>query len=400
MSACALWCAGTTLVVIGTVIAAPDRVLLRNGDVIEGRISEIDAGGVSIRRTLERNGGSATGDGASRAIEATDRLAWDRVAQIESDDGGQPSADPETAAWLERGERLWRARARLARGDTALAEQALGPAWVFEPTAGPTGLVAALIELQVALGREDHPRAWRAWLEVARARQSGAREAALETWLECSSSGTLIQRPLVDELTGLCPALPPFAADASEQTRMLAVLDDFDARGDAELALLRDAIAAVVAPSREPPPVPEAGSARPSGATGKSSEERSDESDANSDRRRTRDFLRALRALRRGDAAERDQARESVVAQRRRLPEWAEAWSRFAVGSGLLMDGTPEATLLGQIELMHLPARFAESQPWLTSQAALLAAEASRRADRADEAAAIEQFIRPTNEKP
>lgn len=379
---------GAMLLLVSSVAAAPDRVELRNGDIIEGRVATIDAGGVSMRRAFENGGSGGAGAGEARGLEATDRIAWDRIARLERDGAGGAGTDADVARWLERGERLWRARARLARGDAVLAEQALGPAWSFEVSDGPTGLVAALVELQVSLSRADHPRAWRAWFEVMRARRAGLRDPALETWLEPSARGTMIRRLLVDDATGLCPSLPPFVVDAEQRTRVLAVLDGFDPRGDRSLDGLRRALAAVIDPSREPPP--EAADAKNPPASPPSE----------GDDRQAIEFLRVLRALQHGTPAERAAARDGTAVQRRRLPEWAEAWWRFAAGSGLLLDGTPTATLAGQIELMHLPARFTEMQPWLSSRAAFLAAEASRRDGRENEAARITPFITPPHETP
>lgn len=357
---------------------AADRVELRNGDVIDGRIVSVEPGALSVRRAVGGagggggGGGAGGGDSSSGALEAIDRLPWDRVARVERD--GRSATETDVVRNLELGERLWRARMRLARGDAALAEEALGPEWRFARLDGPTGLVAALVELQVALARQDHPRAWHAWLEAARLGRRGLREPALETWLEPTSHGTLSRRAVFDATSALCPSLPPFAGNEAERTAILAALDGFDAGEDRELDALRRALAAVIDPTRDGPAAAAAGgAARDDGEP-----------------KRTLEFLRTLREARSALPADRARAREAIVSQRRRLPEWSEAWSRYAVGSGLLLDATPEATLAAQVELMHLPARFAEAQPWLAASATALAAEASRAAGRADEAKRFE----------
>jgi len=340
--------------------AAADRIELRHGDVIEGSVAAADAGALTVRRAVAPQPGA----GGDRALEAVVRFTWDQVARIDRSAGESPSQDLEP--YLERGERLWRARARLARGDAPLAEEALAP---YESIDGPTGAVAALVELQVALARGDRPRAWRAWLDAARLRRRGFVETSLETSLEPTASGTLLRRPLFDPQLMLCPSLPPFADGALEEAAILAVLDGFDPRGDEELDALRRMIAAVFDPSRRAP----AGSEAP---------------------QRRDDFLRSLRDARSADPAERAKAREAISLQRRRLPEWAEAWSRFAAGSGLLLDGAPDAKLAGQLELLHVPARFAQAQPWLAARAASLAAETSRVEGIAEEAALLEAIER------
>lgn len=390
MAASAVVPTASSMLVAGALaapIAAADRVELRNGDVIEGSVATANAGALTVRRAVEPKPG-AGGDGS---LEALVRFTWDQVARVDRDAGEQSSL--ELAPYLELGERLWRARARLSRGDAPLAEEALAP---YEPIDGPTGAVAALVELQVALARSDRPRAWRAWLDAARLRRRGFVEPSLETSLEPTASGTLLRRPLFDAQFMLCPSLPPFADGALEEAAILAVLDGFDAQGDDELDALRRMIAAVFDPSRAGPMASDGRQGAPArgrGMRGGSEESATPEGGraaGNEELQRRDEFLRSLRDARSADPAERAKAREAISVQRRRLPEWAEAWSRFAAGSGLLLDAAPDAKLAGQLELLHVPARFSQAQPWLAARAAALAAEASRASGMAEEAARLE----------
>lgn len=362
-------------------LAAADAIELRNGDRMEGTIAASDVGGVTIRRTV-----AAGTAGGAAAIEVNEVIGWDRVARLDRPGGG---GLPDEQRWLEQGERLWRARMRLARGDASLAVEALGPEWRFVPIDGPTGIVVALVELHVALAANDRPRAWAAWLEAARLRRRGMREAPLESIIDPTPHGSLEQRPLFDAATGLCPQLPPFPVDAAEMASTLATLRAFDPRGDSELAALRDEIAAAIDPAAAMPP-----GAAPNAMARATASRRTDEEAV--DARRTSELLRALRGARSGDPAERERARETLAALRRRLPEWTEAWGRYAGGMGLLLDGTPSSSLAAQIELLHLPARFAGSQPALAARAAAAAAEASRATGHADESERIQRAIPAT----
>jgi len=359
------------------VAMRPDRVELRSGEVIDGRVVAIEPSGLLWRRdavgaTPVAPGGAS---GANTAGEAgsTVRFAWDRVAAVEADPSTMENR--ELAVWLDRGERLWRARMRLARGDAGMAEEAIGPQWNIESLDGETGAVAALVQTQLALSKADGPGAWRSWFEAARLRRQGFREPSLQSWIEPSASGAMIVRPLFDDGFLLSPSLPPFAFNDSERASLLDALDAFDPRGDDGLGQLRQAVAAVVDPSRGAPaaPVPAAAAARAGDA-------------GNEELHRAIELLRALRDARSSNAAERQKARETLAGQRRRLPEWAEAWSRFAVGSGLLLDGTPESSIAAQIELMHLPARFAVTQPALAAKALEISTATSRADGRAAEA--------------
>ena len=55
--------------------AAADRVFLRGGAEVEGTVTEISSGGLSMRRTTPRTGGT---------LEAVDRWTWDQVRAASS----------------------------------------------------------------------------------------------------------------------------------------------------------------------------------------------------------------------------------------------------------------------------------------------------------------------------
>lgn len=356
--------------------AAPDqRVELRSGELIHGRIVAIDSGGVSIARAVDRPGAR----GSAGTGEAVERVGWDRVARLEGEGLG-----PDAERWLAEGERLWRARLRLARGDAMLAAKALETHALVLEGDGPTSIVRALIGLQLALARSDAAAALESALEAMRLRRRGVDDPTLAEWVQPSRSGALARRTLFDDATGLSPLVAPFAASEPERREMLAVLDRFDPRGDLALDELRREFAAVLDPSRGggDPPGERAGSR----SSDRSVDRGGSGSRADDDGARVRHFMRALRDAQSTDAAERRRGREALSTLRRRMPEWAEAWARMAAGRGLLLDDTPEARLAAQLELVHLPARFADAQPRLASLAASLAAKVSLADGRAEEA--------------
>jgi hypothetical protein len=73
---------------------------------------------------------------------------------------------------------------------------------------------------------------------------------------------------------------------------------------------------------------------------------------------------------------------------------WREAWCRAAIGRSYLLETDPMQRDLGVLELLHLPARFSDDQPMLTSLAlGAVLAELRTRGDSA-EATIIEGQLR------
>ncbi|MBL8746229.1 MAG: hypothetical protein JNK58_07740, partial [Phycisphaerae bacterium] len=82
------------------------------------------------------------------------------------------------------------------------------------------------------------------------------------------------------------------------------------------------------------------------------------------------DFLSLINRALADDPAARSAARSQL---RETLPAshntWREAWTRAALGRSYLREKDAEPRTLGLLELLHLPARFANDQPILTSLA-------------------------------
>ena len=336
--------------------AAADRVFLRGGAEVEGTVTEISPGGLSMRRTTPRAGGT---------LEAVDRWTWDQVRAVEApaDLAGAASLP----SLLKEGERLWRARLRLERGDPRGAAEALAAPRAAEVD-GATAVVAALAELQVAISSRDGAAATRAAFECLRRTGGGAPAGPLATAQVLTRDGRQVAIPLFDVATGLPPLVPPFALAEAERPAVLQALDAAVAAGGpaGSWAAL---YAACVDPARPlPPPAPLPGG-EPAARVG--------------------DFLRAAHDAMSTDPAQRAKAREAIQQLRRRLPAWAEAWARVALGRSLLAETDPVERARGQLQLLHAVARHGAEQPALAAAAARVAAEASTAAGRTEEAAVL-----------
>jgi hypothetical protein len=92
-----------------------------------------------------------------------------------------------------------------------------------------------------------------------------------------------------------------------------------------------------------------------------------------------------------GESDQRARARAVLQSLTDARPEpWAEAWCRVALGRSLLREDDAERRLAGVLELLHIPARLAESDPYLLGLALAQAAVALR--DMGDQASASRLF--------
>ncbi len=299
--------------------AAWGQVALRGGERISEPASAVGVEGVRV---------------GSRVIP------WDRVRAVEGELAEQ------AAAWAEVSETLWRARARLERGDAALAEPLYEEAFAqLAGAPGPTALAAAEGLLRCRLLRGARAAAVEPWLEAARLRREGV---AVE----------FRGPPVIDPDTGLAPALAPVwertvgagalgRVDGGRSTNfVIATLDDLY-RWSALRAAGVDAAGA-----HEPVVGPE---------------EAKDPAVA---------LVQAMVEAQHGDDRARERARAALSAGLARdLGSWQEAWRRAALGLSLVRERGEAQRRDGMLELLHLPARFSGSQPAL---AAIALREAAR----------------------
>lgn len=294
--------------------AAADVIERRGAEPeLEGRLGQIDDAGVTIKSSL----------GADHFVP------WDRVRRIET-----ASPVPGLERRMETAVELWRARSRVERLDTAMAEPILSR--IFETTRGQThetALVVAEGLLRCRLDRDDQALAVIPALEVARLRRAG---------VTTGSYATL--PPVIDETTALCPRLPPAWLPSPLLQTLEADLAAWDARGDAVLsavaAMYRGAMrrSAHMAAVPDPQNLPD----HPGVA-----------------------LLADLARCTVDDADQRESARERLRRRLDALPPWAQAWGRFGIGLSLLGEDGRGRRQQGMVSLAWLPARYARTQPFL-----------------------------------
>lgn len=274
-------------------------------------------------------------------------ISWDRVRAV----AGERAA--EAGQFARLADSAWRARIRLARGDTALAQPLFED--LFErhvrhtgAASGPTGLVIAEGLLQCRTIDGQLAAAIEPWLLAARLRERSPGAPGL---------GAL------DSATLLAPSLPPIfiatpALAALTDARSLAdlVADGANAPASARLAAWT-LVAARFEAGQPTGPRPPLDSDHPGVL-----------------------FISRIVLARTGSpderAGARDQLRAGLAAD---AGSWREAWARAAIGRSLLMEKDPALRREGVVELLHLPARFSGTQPTLAALALAEAAAELRR---------------------
>ncbi|MEE8153355.1 MAG: hypothetical protein V3T53_00175 [Phycisphaerales bacterium] len=331
------------------LIAASTRadVVERRGSVspVAGEITRIDDAGVTVRSDL----------GAFHFVP------WDRVRRVEAKD-----QDPLLAGRMETARRLWRARSRVERHDTTLAEPILER--LFERYRGQThetALVVAEGLLRCRLARGDHVRAVLPALETARLRRA---EVTTDSYANLTA--------VIDESRSLCPLLAPAWLASPLLAKLQHDLGEYDAHGDEIVAaiasLYRKAIQYTLGESAPEAPSP----AWPDHAGVK--------------------LLRGVVACGAVDAKERQTARIALVRQVAERPAWAEAWTRLHIGLSLVGETGIGRQQQGIVSLLHVPARFANSQPYLTGLALAYAAKALEATGDSEGAASLRVELRQT----
>jgi hypothetical protein len=331
------------------------QVELRGGAFIEDEVTQVSAAGVTIN----------TSDGPRT-------LGWDRVKRV----AGEHEEHANQFASLS--DDLWRATRRLERGDIGLAAPILERLWTAALTnqtdpqtiagvrlAGPTGLALAegVASVRVAQGR------------LAEAVEPWTVAIALRRAITASASTT--------DTAWLDPALPPIFVRSVAVERLAStepptvVLDDEVAR---TMFLLYRFAAARATGLETPAPV-----IAPTGLS-------------DPDLRLVTDIV----IMQGGNTALIAPARarlDEVV--RSQANTWREAWARAALGIADVESETTSERLGGALELMHIPTRFASTQPYLTGVALAWASVALRReGDEARAAALIAELERVAPDHP
>ena len=315
-----------------TVAAAADVVERRgSAPVIEGEITAIDDAGVTVRSPLG----------------AVHFVAWDRVRRVETDLEGSA-----LARHMETAVDLWRARSRVERNDTTLAEPLLER--LFERYRGQTHettLVVAEGLLRCRVARADHVLAVVPALEVARLRRAGV---TTEVYANLP--------PVFDADYALCTVLAPawlpsplldsLAHELQAYGGGAETHQDMDEVVSALARLYRQAVLqALGRPGQDPAPetLPEHPGV---------------------------ELLEALNACDDADPNRRRPARAHLARMIPTLPGWAEAWARFHVGRSLVAEEGIARKQEGAVSLVHVPARFGRSQTFLAGLALAYASRA------------------------
>ena len=318
------------LILVEALVASSLRadVVERRGTegVIEGRIA-IDDAGVHV----------ASPKGADHFVP------WDRVRRV---DATHPP--PGLDRWMPVAVELWRARSRVERNDTALAEPLFER--LFERYRGKTHTTALVVAeglLRCRLAHRAHARAVIPALEVARLRRAGV-----------STDSYSMLPPVLDEPTALCPALAPAWAPTRALERLRHDLAAYDPQDDgvvdALARLYRRAVAIQL---------------------GLAQDERTD-ADVSWPRHPGVDRLHLLVECTADDAARRQAARQRLARAFADSPSWSEAWARFHIGLSLMRETGIGRQQRGLLSLLHVPARFGREQPYLAGLALAYVAEA------------------------
>ncbi len=330
---------------LSPTLARAADIIERRGDdpPVRGEIVEVSDAGVRVR--LE--------SGTPRWV------SWDRVRsiEVESAEHREQVEDYRTLA-----EELWRARTRVERRDTALAESILER--YFQRFRGQTHETALIVSeglLRCYLARDARVLAVMPALETARLREAGVKTV----------SYTLLP-DVVDDETMLCPALAPVWGGAIGLTGLERDLASYDAQGNEVIAALAGLYRRAVQMEMN---VNVGGSLMRVGMVQQPGVEL------------LRDLIGSV-----GESSDGRQAARGRLERRLASGEfaeqgaWIEAWARYFVGRSMLGERDELVQKRGLIQLAHLPARFGESQPALAAEALALLIEWHDATDKAEAA--------------
>jgi hypothetical protein len=312
--------------IIATILLAP--VEYRGGEISDDQVLRVDERGVLVRT-------QPIAPESAALAPATRTISWHRVKRVLG-----PRA-PEAEPFSTIAEDAWRAAERLRRGDAPLAEPLFERlAEIYAGFEGPTAGVVAEGLLLCRIDRGAWGQAIGPWLDFAEHLRAS----------DALANPPFATRP-IDERTLLAPQLPPMwrpgdltTSIERAATRRLGASDPivaalaawtsaaarFERTGNASLPALDPEIAQ-----------------RPGVA-----------------------LLSVIVTARAGDPTQRADARADLTRLiTRHEGEWIEAWARAALGRSLLRESADDTRLDAVLELLHVPARFAETQPYLAGLA-------------------------------
>ncbi|RNC81555.1 MAG: hypothetical protein ED559_07130 [Phycisphaera sp.] len=305
--------------------AEPGTVVLRNGRTIEAE--SVDVSEQSLR-LIDDNRESVYG--------------WHDISEVRG------TAQGEAAEYMPIAETAWRGLSRLERGDRVAAEPALEVAF-FEVGQG-VGLTAAAVS--------------KGLLECRVAR--GALALAVEPFLYVILNDTAGELPDgFDPKLRLCDSLPPIWGTQAGLSAMVTEIsaNEFSAWQSSErasqLAQLYATAAIHEISGRAPVP----------------SFQPADEG--------VRLILEIV-VSRVGSDSEREESRSQLAARLNLdIPDWQRAWIHASLGLSLLIEQDDRSSRLGVVQLLHVPSKYGDTQPYLAgvclSRAALQLESMGRR---------------------
>ena len=312
------------MMVLGPGAASAQVYVRGQGEALAADVIKVGPEGVSINL-----------GGAPKMV------GWDRVREVRGEHGADAAKE------LAKVENLWRARARLERGDVAAAEPLLDALAARERgVVGPTPAVVFDGLLRCRLRRGAVAEAVWAWLDWI-----GARGGAIDGFTDPSSGwigGRIEGTPVADHQTGLLTGLPPiFLRDAALDAA--AVSDEWSAfrgRGpvSADMAMLYRAAMRSEA--------------------GLEPEIRSPTNPSESVR-----LVADIVLARAGSEAQRAAARASLKTRldQKEIEPWLECWCRVGMGRSLVREADADLRRQGVIQLLNAPARFVRVSPRVAS---------------------------------
>lgn len=295
---------------------------------------------------------------------ATTFYGWDRVRGI----AGEATA---TSDDLSRGERLWRARVRVEKGDYAGAEPILDELepW-FAGRKGPTASAGALGLLECRITRGAHALAVAPMIAYA-----GAVSGGTAGWYNPPSTreprpGQVLPGLVWDAAYGLSPLVPPMWVDTPATHGLIGKTKTVVPGRAATLAALYDASAAFEC--GQVVTLPEVPAGADSGVR----------------------LMHEVVTARVGDAETRARARAALSARLTpEAPAWVVGWCRAGLGRSLILEDSRDAKMLGVAELLSVPAMQERLNPGLTAVCLAQAAATLDDLGDAPGAAALKQEL-------
>lgn len=289
---------------------------------IHGRISFDDAG-VSVVTELG----------------ATHFIPWDRVENVDCEQPGQ-----KLKSRLALATDLWRARSRVQRNDTTLAEPLFER--LFEQYRGQThetALVVAEGLLRCRLARGDNVLAVIPALETARLKRA---DVITDTYS--------MLLPVMDDKLSLCPQLAPTWLESPLLKKLVHDLGEFDSQGDEVIAAIAVLYKQALQQTLGEPQTQVDNLPNHEGVG----------------------FLDLLVSCLDEETEKRNSVRERLYRKITNEQHWTNAWSHMMIGLSLISEDGQGRQQQGVVNLLHVPARFVRSQPYLAGLALFSASKA------------------------